>query len=267
MEITVKTGYSTLCLQSQPFERIEAYLSRYPNSICEILNDGLHHLNTGRVQILKRIRPSYGLEYTMHLPFILINYAATNPSLRRAVQRIILTALNHAVELECTHAVIHSGQNDGLSYSSPELARKHFLEFSEKVGRIAVDRGVQMCIENNASTSYLIHNADEMTRFFEEEASQHFRIALDVGHASLHQDLDEYIRRFQGKIRHVHLHDNLGKQDDHLPLDQGNIDWRRAVRQLLNNGFDGLLVIENQSWEGNEKSLALLRDFLARPSV
>jgi len=262
--MATKTGYSTLCIQSQPFERIEAYLSRYPNSVCEILNDGLHHLNTGRVQTLKRIRPSYGLEYAMHLPFILINYAATNPSLRRAVQRIILTALDHAAELECTHAIIHSGQNDGLSSFSPELARRHFLEFLEKVGRTAVDHGVQMCIENNASTSYIIHTASEMARFFEEEASQHFRIALDIGHASIHQELDEYIRRFQGKINHVHLHDNLGKQDEHLPLDQGNIDWRRAVGQLLNNGFEGFLVIENQSWEDNEKSLALLRDFLAK---
>jgi len=39
---------------------------------------------------------------------------------------------------------------------------------------------------------------------------------------------------------------------------------RRAAKQLLNNGFDGFLVIENQSGEGNEKSLALLRDFLAK---
>lgn len=265
--MTVKIGYSTLCLQNQHFKVLKSYLSKYPQSVCELMNDGPHVLNTERVQALKQVGSSYDLEYTMHLPFAHFNYASGNSSLRRGTQRIILTALNNAAQLQCTHAVIHSGQVDALSaIFYPKLAQNYSFKFLEKVGKTADDLGIQMVIENSFPRSYFIHSIDAMAHFFEEDLSRHFKIALDIGHAFLTLDLDEYPSRFQGNIQYVHLHDNFGKQDDHLPLGQGMIDWHQTIKNLLAKGFNGILITENLSWEANILSLRALGEYLAKLS-
>ena len=263
--MTVKTGYSTLCLQKQPFSKIGTYLTQLPASICEILNDGTHFLNNERLDFLGQLGSSNGLEFTMHLPFSNLNYAATNPSLRNAARRIVLTALGHAAALGCTYAVVHSGQSDVLSaIFFPELRRKYSLDFLKRLGREASDHGVQMVIENNVAPSYLIHSVSGMASFFQEDASQYYKVALDIGHAFLTHDLDQFVQRFKENIRYVHIHDNLGKTDDHLPLNEGKIDWRQTVKALLTNGFQGPFVIENLDWESNARSLTLLREFLPK---
>jgi len=104
-----------------------------------------------------------------------------------------------------------------------------------------------------------------MEAFFLEETSQYYKIALDIGHAFLTHDLNQFIQRFQGSIHYVHIHNNLGEKDDHLPLDEGRIDWRQTVKALVKNGFQGPFVIENLGWEENARSLALLREFLHQP--
>jgi sugar phosphate isomerase/epimerase len=266
IQMTMKTGYSTLCLQNRPFGKIGACLTQFPASTCEVLNDGVHLLNKERVRFLKELGSSNNLEFTMHLPFSNLNYAATNPSLRNAARRIVLTALGHAGTLECTHAVVHSGQSDVLSaIFFPELHRKYSLDFLERLGREASDRGIQMVIENNVASSYLIHSVSGMTSFFQEDVSQYYKVALDIGHAFLTHDLDQFVQNFKGNIRYVHMHNNHGKTDDHLPLNQGKIDWRQTAKALLVNGFQGPFVIENLDWETNARSLNLLRDFLSTP--
>ena len=239
------------------------YLKVSPASVCEVLNDGMHLLDNERVQLLKQLGSSNNLEYTMHLPFASLNYAGSNPLLRNAARRIVLAALDNAAALECTHAVVHSGQNDVLSeIFFPEMHHKHSLDFLEKLGREASNRGIQMVIENNVAQSYLIHSVNGMAAFLQEEASQYYKIALDIGHAFLTHDLDQFVQRFQGNIRYAHIHSNRGEKDDHLPLNEGKIDWRQTVKALVENGFQGLFVIENLSWEATTRSLALLREFL-----
>jgi sugar phosphate isomerase/epimerase len=41
------------------------------------------------------------------------------------------------------------------------------------------------------------------------------------------------------------MHDNHGGRDDlHLPLGSGNMDFRRAIRALKKCGYDGTITLE-----------------------
>jgi sugar phosphate isomerase/epimerase len=69
---------------------------------------------------------------------------------------------------------------------------------------------------------------------------------LDIGHANLaNKNLtEEFFREFNEKILHIHISDNKGEMDDHLPLGCGNIDWRRMVRLMKGYGYDGTITLE-----------------------
>ena len=42
----------------------------------------------------------------------------------------------------------------------------------------------------------------------------------------------------------IHVHDNAGGRDDHLPPGNGRIDWEAMLRELVAIGFRGSLILE-----------------------
>jgi sugar phosphate isomerase/epimerase len=68
---------------------------------------------------------------------------------------------------------------------------------------------------------------------------------LDVGHANIGGDrLEGLLKAFAKRLCHVHLSDNRGREDDHMPLGAGRIDWPRAIRLLKQTGYDGTITLE-----------------------
>lgn len=94
------------------------------------------------------------------------------------------------------------------------------------------------------------------------------RFHLDSGHALLERDydrFDEYVEAFAGKLLHVHLSDNDGSGDQHLPLGApGRTEgaWRDRIRKLKTSGYDGTVTLEVFSVERHY--LAASRDLLRK---
>lgn len=67
---------------------------------------------------------------------------------------------------------------------------------------------------------------------------------IDIGHANLFgRNPEQFIRKFHKKIRHIHLHDNDGDKDLHLPMGAGNIDWASLIKTLKEH-YDGTITLE-----------------------
>lgn len=76
-------------------------------------------------------------------------------------------------------------------------------------------------------------------------------ITLDVGHAQLITQENrsfEIIEQLGHFIRHVHLHDNRGgsgpKDDLHLPIGQGIIDFAAILAALIKSGYSRTVTLE-----------------------
>ena len=54
----------------------------------------------------------------------------------------------------------------------------------------------------------------------------------------------DFCTHLGGHIKHVHVSDNRGTNDDHLPLGVGNIDWKEAISALKSTGYDGTITLE-----------------------
>ncbi len=67
---------------------------------------------------------------------------------------------------------------------------------------------------------------------------------LDIGHANLFgRKPEEFIEKFYQKLKHVHLHDNFGNADLHLPIGCGAIDWEGELN-VLKKYYDGTITLE-----------------------
>jgi sugar phosphate isomerase/epimerase len=68
---------------------------------------------------------------------------------------------------------------------------------------------------------------------------------LDLGHSNLFgRNPAAMIRRFAARLHHIHLHDNDGRSDQHLPPGAGNIDWRAVMRALREARYDRTITLE-----------------------
>jgi sugar phosphate isomerase/epimerase len=69
--------------------------------------------------------------------------------------------------------------------------------------------------------------------------------------------VNDFLRQVH-KAHHLHIHDNNGMSDQHLPLGEGTIPWN-TVGETVASGYNGLVVIEGRSIDEAQKSLAVFR--------
>ncbi len=98
-----------------------------------------------------------------------------------------------------------------------------------------------------------------------DEVGDTLQFTLDIGHARLNSEggVEEGFRVLGDNIRHIHISDNYGKEDDHLPIGEGNTDFSRFFHLIKN--FPHIITLEiiapGPDLGSILKSLAYLRKF------
>ena len=89
-------------------------------------------------------------------------------------------------------------------------------------------------------------------------------VTLDVGHAFIVGGLNNiknYMRTFNEKIHHMHFHDNFGKEDDHINLGEGMINFKKVLAEMKKIKYDKTITIENHSGiDGAVKDMKFLKN-------
>lgn len=73
------------------------------------------------------------------------------------------------------------------------------------------------------------------------------KLLLDIGHANVMTKENislKFIKLFKKKIGHIHVSDNSGKEDDHLPLGCGKIKFDKIFSALKRTGYDETMTLE-----------------------
>lgn len=82
-----------------------------------------------------------------------------------------------------------------------------------------------------------------------EEYAEHFKVCVDSGHCNTvtrfgNPQPSEVIKSFGKNVACIHLHDNDGFYDQHLPLYSGTIKWDDVFEALESIGFEGVYNLE-----------------------
>ena len=77
---------------------------------------------------------------------------------------------------------------------------------------------------------------------------------LDVAHLFVSsgngiETMKDLLEKVGNKLVHLHVHDNDGKDDQHLPIGAGRIDWEKVVKILKDAGYNDTITIELHSPE------------------
>jgi len=253
----IKIGLSMLFCLGEPFSSLMQRLREVDVHHVEVLDEGLHALNSRRIKALRRVAQSRDLELMVHGPFADINIASPSPILRRTILRQLEKSISHARQLDCPLWVFHPGLKTGVSEFYPGLDWQLNMESVRVLSRAARKHGVEIAIENVPEPHpFLMKSVQDFSRFY-GELDEDIGLVLDIGHANLNHQVQGFITQFPDKIVHIHASDNNGTQDSHLGIGHGTVDWASVAEAVKKIGYGNVIMLE--SIEHIEESLQTLR--------
>jgi sugar phosphate isomerase/epimerase len=130
--------------------------------------------------------------------------------------------------------------------------------------------GVTICVENTLSE---MGDPRYLRTFVDETRLSGLRFNFDIGHAHLAElpeaeRVEKSFSPLRDLVSSVHLHDNHGEKDEHLPPYDGSIDWPTAIKTLHFAPQSSLqIVLELREKTGQEAPSAAEQLDAARRSL
>jgi sugar phosphate isomerase/epimerase len=134
----------------------------------------------------------------------------------------------------------------------------------------AADVGIRLLLENVTDSIWALDRV--LDEIGDDPEETNLGICIDIGHARMSHDagrhpVANYLERYRGPLRHLHLHDTHGDADEHLVPGRGTIDWIELADVLARIRFSGAAILEFQAPEGAERglheALRFVRDILS----
>lgn len=194
---------------------------------------------------------------TMHGAFLGIDLAAMDPMLRDRSRKLCKQSMEIAKRLGIKGVVFHTGLIGTLRveyYVNNWITEA--VSFFTKLCNEYPDQFIY--IENSFE-----QEPDVFIRLMERMKDvPNFRLCLDYGHAILTSThVCQWVEKLSPYISHMHLNDNDLKDDLHLAVGKGEIDFSE-FKYLLEKyvpEYDGAVLLEMNGYDKAEKSIEYLK--------
>ncbi|MGB2266325.1 MAG: sugar phosphate isomerase/epimerase family protein [Akkermansiaceae bacterium] len=208
-----------------------------------------------KVKAASRKIRKVGIEpFSFHAPFAdHIDITSLDEEQRKNSVRELIKACEAAAELGVRHMVLHPGPEREGRPPAEEFFY-HLEKACDGVNEVATrceELGMSLLLENMLP-HLLFGRIQDMLYILGAARSQNIGTCLDTGHAHLAGDLPMAIYKLSCHLRMIHINDNKGDWDGHLPPGEGDIDWKDVMTQLEQNGFRGGLILELSNRHGND---------------
>jgi sugar phosphate isomerase/epimerase len=240
-------------------EQLEAVLSSGLQPEVYFSGYVLDRLSSGDTEGISRALREREVPVTFHAPFMDLNPGAVDERIRE------ITALRFGQVLDLVPLfrpraiVLHPGYDRWRYDDDVDLWLENSLRTWEPLVKRAESLSVRMALENVFEEKPAI-----LERLLDKIDSPYLGYCLDAGHGNLFSrvPLEEWVEVLGSRLMEIHLHDNRGEADDHLPLGQGSIDFPSLFALLGKKKIQPIYTIEPHEIAHLQPSLEALKKHL-----
>jgi len=206
------------------------------------------------IEAYAKVRTDFSTD-TIHGAFLDVTLHSMDPLIREVSERRVRQSMEVADRMGARGVVFHTNRLHGfreVSYLNnwKRTNRDFFLNLAEKFPER------EILIENmfDESPDVLFSLAEEI------KGASNIGICLDYAHAAAFGERpSEWIRQLAPYIRHMHLNDNDLKEDLHLPVGEGCIDWAEFEKVRREQRLEATALIEVKGAEKQRASLLYMK--------
>lgn len=198
-----------------------------------------------------------GVSVTFHAPFMDLRPGALDPMIRKiTIDR--LRRVFDLIPLFRSRSVVCHPSFDERYYISAE---EQWLENSLETWRTLLGdiRGQETII---ALENVYEREPAQMKLLLGAIASPQLRFCFDAGHANAFGGAPPgvWLDALGDYLGEIHIHDNHGAADEHLPVGEGNINFPGLFSILRQKNLRPILTVESHSEQGLSRMLENIRE-------
>ena len=205
---------------------------------CTAANMDLPNFEYWDVMVRERLQKAE--RFIFHAPFSELYPSANDPRAAELAYDRIMKASELAIKYGIRRMVVHGGYLPNVYF--PEWFHERSVLFWKRILQKLPD-DFSIVLEN-----VLEDKPERLLNVFLELNDPRLGLCLDVGHTSASTEIpvEDWISCLGSSISHVHIHNNFGREDLHLPLGEGKIDMDYVISALLELSPNASFTIENR---------------------
>lgn len=177
--------------------------------------------------------------FSIHAPCVTLNLA--DPA-QKNYTRILEKTFAYAQKIHAGFVVVHTNE---LFEGNKETVQSRVIRRLRQVISLGQSYGIQVLIENVGlrTKGNVLFDLPEYMALF--DIFPQAQALLDTGHAHVNGwDLAAVVAALGKRLYACHIHDNDGNGDAHLPIGQGNIDWKSYFSAVKKHAPQAVQVCE-----------------------
>ena len=194
-------------------------------------------------------------EDTMHGAFLDVTLHSTDDRIREVSELRVRQSMEIAKELGIRGVVFHTNM---IANFKDAVYMKKWVDTNALFYKTLLQEypGIYVFVENmfDFDPDMLLALAKEM------EDESHFGICLDYAHATISKvEAKKWFEVLKPYIKHMHINDNDLKNDLHMALGTGKINYKE-LKELLESGeIEPSILVEVSKLEDQEASLVYMK--------
>ncbi|MDD2671346.1 MAG: sugar phosphate isomerase/epimerase [Syntrophales bacterium] len=193
-----------------------------------------------------------GVSVTLHAPFMDLRPGAVDPRIRQVTVERLKQVFDLAVHFRPKTIVCHPAFDERYYVSSEDCWLENSLLTWSGLLDAAEESGAVISLENVYETDPL-----QIKALLDRLDPRRVCFCLDTGHynAFSKKAIDEWLLVLGKRMGQVHLHDNDGTKDQHLPVGHGTFPFARLFAWIRDNGIEPIITVEPHTEEHLWKTL------------
>lgn len=208
---------------------LEHFLGRRLNPEIAFDAEALDGSDAAAVRRVADALRAAGVRVSFHGPFVDLAVGSSDPAVRAVAARRFEQILALVPRFRPVTLVAHAGYEWRRHEYFRPVWMEHSLRFWSQLARRLAPLGCRLVLEN-----VFERGPAEMAELLEPLAAEGVGLCLDVGHAAAfgEEPPAAWVERLGRFVGELHLHDNDGRRDEHLPVGRGRIDFGPLLAKL-----------------------------------
>lgn len=193
-----------------------------------------------------------GLTITFHAPFMDLRPGAIDPKIRQITVNRLQQVFDLVPYFRPRSIVCHPSFDKRYYVSSEQMWLANSIETWQQFLTQAVEMNTVIALEN-------VYESDcqNLSNLLSAFTSSHICFCFDTGHFNVFSatSLDEWMDGLGDRIGQIHVHDNNGLLDEHLPVGEGNFPFQIFFSKIRERDVKPIITLESHTEQNLWKML------------